>query len=66
MLLFFLNSTPLMEIEDLDMIIGQISPLVFFEDAELRGLGHRIFLLLIADHKSPKTSEYIRQMVVSF
>lgn len=66
MLLFFLNSTPLIEIEDLDTIIGQISPLIFFNDSQLRGLGHRIFLLLIADHKSPKTSEYIRQMIVSF
>jgi hypothetical protein len=66
MLLFFLNSTPLSEIEDLDTLIGQLSPLVFLADPELQRIGHRIYLLLVADHRNQRTAEYLRQMVVSF
>ena len=65
MLLFFLNSTQISEIEELESIIGQLSPLIFFQNPTLRSLGHKIFLLLISDNKSQKTSFYIRQMVVS-
>jgi hypothetical protein len=65
MLLFFLNSTQISEIDDLESIIGQLSPLIFLENPTLRALGHKIFLLLISDNKSQKTSFYIRQMVVS-
>jgi hypothetical protein len=50
----------------LDIIIGQISPLVFLGDKKLSALGHKIYLLVISDCKSFRTSEYIRQMVVSF
>lgn len=66
MILFFLNSTPLSEIDDLEIIVGQISPLIFIGDDDLSALGHKIYLLVISDHKSFKTSEYIRQMRVSF
>ena len=66
MILFFLNSTPLSEIDDLEMIVGQMSPLIFIGDEELALLGHKIYLLVITDPKSFKTSEYIRQMRVSF
>jgi hypothetical protein len=51
--------------EELESTIGQLSPLVFFEDELLKSLGHKIFLLLISDNKSAKTTYYIRQMVVS-
>jgi hypothetical protein len=66
MIMFFLNSTPLSEIDDLEMIVGQISPLIFIGDDEIAALGHKIYLLVITDPKSFKTSEYIRQMRVSF
>lgn len=66
MVIFFLNSTPLEEINDLDIIIGQICPLIFFKDDELSALGHKIYLLVITDCKSYKTAEYIKQMTVSF
>lgn len=32
MVFFFLNSSSIEEIEDLDIIIGQISPLIFLGD----------------------------------
>lgn len=32
MVLYFLNSTPLENINDLDIIIGQICPLIFLGD----------------------------------
>lgn len=66
MVFFFLNSTPLSEIEDLDIIIGQICPLIFLNDEDLGILGHKIYLLVITDSKSYKTAEYIKQMTVSF
>jgi hypothetical protein len=66
MVIFFLNSTPIDEIDDLDIIIGQMSPLIFFKDETISTLGHKIYLLVISDHKSVKTSEYIRQMKTSF
>ncbi len=66
MVYFFLTSTPLSEIEDLDIIIGQICPIIFLNDDELGVLGHKIYLLVITDSKSHKTAEYIKQMTVSF
>jgi len=36
MLVFFLNSTPLSEIDDLESIIGQMSPVVFFDNEKLK------------------------------
>ena len=66
MITFFLNSTPLSEIDDLQIIVGQISPLIFIGDDDIAALGHKIYLLVITDPKSFKTSEYIRQLRVSF
>ena len=66
MVLFFLNSSSLSEIEDLDIIIGQIAPLIFFEDDKLGALGHKIYLLVINDCRDFKTADYIRQMTVTF
>lgn len=65
MMLFFLNSTQVSEMEELESVIGQLAPLVFFQDAGLRSLGHKIFLLLISDGRSQRTAPFIRQMVVS-
>ena len=66
MLVFFLNSTPLADIDDLEIIIGQISPLIFLQNETLSTLGHKIFMLVISDPKNLKTYEYIRQIRVSF
>lgn len=65
MLLFFLNSSQISEMEDIESIIGQLSPLVFFDDSGLKSLGHKIYLLLLSDNKNQNTPSYIRQMVVS-
>ena len=43
-----------------------MSPLVFIGDRALSAVGHKIYMLVITDNKSDKTSEYIRQIRVSF
>ena len=64
--MFFLNSTPLQDIQDLDIIVGRMSPLIFMGEPGLSAVGHRIYLLVITDNKSFQTSEYVRQIRVSF
>ena len=66
MVVFFLNATPLSDIDDLEIILGKVAPLVFFEDSDFSTLGHKIYMLVIVDNKNEKTSEYIRQMRNSF
>lgn len=65
MLLFFMNSINISEMNDLDTLIGQLSPIIFFEDEELQGYGHKIYLILLSDNKNQRTVDYIKQIVVS-
>ena len=66
MVMFFLNSAPLTEISDLDIIVGRMSPLIFIKDENLASIAHKIYMLVITDNKSEQTSDYIRQIRVSF
>lgn len=56
MVMFFLNSTPIASIDDLDIILGRMSPLIFIGDSTLSGFGHKINMLVISDNKNEKTS----------
>ena len=52
MVMFFLNSAPLTEISDLDIIVGRMSPLIFIKDENLASIAHKIYMLVITDNKS--------------
>lgn len=65
MLVFFLNSIELAEIESLDELIGEISPHIFDGTDQIKANSHRIFMLLISDTKAAKTGSYYKQMIVS-
>ena len=65
MLSFFLQAIELKEIESLEELIGEISPFIFTGDDLIKRNAHRIFMILISDHKAPQTGLYYRQMIVS-
>ena len=65
MLVFFLNSIELAEIESLDELIGEISPHIFDGTDQIKANSHRIFMLLISDTKAAKTGSYYKQRIVS-
>lgn len=65
MLVFFLNSIDLEEIDSLDELIGEIAPHIFDEAINIRSNAHKIFMLLISNHKDQKTGSYYKQMIVS-
>lgn len=65
MLVFFLNSIDLEEIDSLDELIGEIAPHIFDEATNIRSNAHKIFMLLISNHKDQKTGSYYKQMIVS-
>ena len=61
---FFLNSTPLEQLDELTPIIALVGPLFFMEEASLRSLGHKSVLLLIGDSSDQRTAMHIKQVVV--
>lgn len=65
MLVFFLNSISLSEIDSLDQLIGEITPYIFKGTGKIKHHAHRIFMILISDNKSRQTGLYYRQMIVS-
>lgn len=65
MILFFLNSISLGEIESLEQLIGVVSPFIFKGTKLISENAHKIFLILISDPKGPQTGLYYRQLIVS-
>jgi len=62
---FFLSSIEIGEIEELEILLGEITPLLFTKEHLISESVHKIFEILISDPKQPKTALYIKQMIVS-
>ena len=65
MVLFFLNSISLEEVESLEELIGEVAPFVFKGNDNIKSNAHKIFLILISDPKASQTSLYYRQLVTA-
>lgn len=65
MVLFFLNSISLSEIESLESLIGEVAPFIFKGTEKVTDYGHKIFLILISDPKGSQTGLYYKQLIVT-
>lgn len=64
MVFYFLGSTPLEEIEDLENLIADITGLLK-RGSNISQVIHKIFLILVSDDASDRTVTYYKQLIVS-
>ena len=65
MMVFFLQSIDLKEIDSLEELIGEISSYIFAPVEAVKRNSHKLFMILISDNKNTQTGVYYRQMMVS-
>jgi len=49
----------------LEILLGEITPLLFVKSLQINESVHKIFEILISNPKEEKTKLYIKQMIVS-
>jgi hypothetical protein len=65
MLVFFMGVVEMGDLDSLEELIGELAPHIFSPNATLKAKAHKLFTLLISDHKSTRTGGLCRQVKVA-